>query len=61
MLWFKINRNMIKNFISRWTMVRTTREGFWDSIARQKIYYWQDCYFDTYMAASKWGFRIKID
>jgi hypothetical protein len=52
---------MIKNFISRWTMVRTTREGFWDSIARQKIYYWQDCYFDTYMAASKWGFRIKID
>jgi hypothetical protein len=52
---------MIKNFISRWTMVRKPGEGFWDSIARQKIYCWQDCYFDTYMAASKWGFRIKID
>ncbi len=61
MLWFKINRNMIKNFISRWTMVRKPGEGFWDSIANKKIYYWQDCYFDTYMAASKWGFRIKID
>ena len=27
---------MIKNLISRWTMVRTTREGFWDSIENKK-------------------------
>ena len=52
---------MIKNLISRWTMVRTTREGFWDSIENKKLYYWQDCYFDTYMAASPWSYRIKIN
>lgn len=52
---------MIKNLISRWTMVKTTREGFWDSIANQKIYYWQDCYFEQYMAASRWSYRIKLN
>ena len=60
MLWIKTIRKMIKNLISRFTMVKTTREGFWDSIANQKIYYWQDCYFDEYMAASRWSYRIKL-
>lgn len=51
---------MIKNLISRWTMVKTTREPFWDKVAGEMIYYWQDCYFEQYMAASRWGFRIKL-
>jgi len=51
---------MIKNIISRITMVRTSQEGFWDPGANKKIYYWQDYYFDIYLASSKWGIRIKI-
>ena len=51
---------MIKNLISRWTMVKTTRAPFYDKVSRENIYYWQDCYFETYMAASRWGFRIKL-
>lgn len=42
-------------------MVKTTREDFYDSVAGQNIYYWQDCYFQTFMAASKWGYRIKLN
>ena len=51
---------MIKNLISRWTMVKTTRAPFYGSIAGEMVYYWQDCYFETYMAASRWGYRIKL-
>jgi hypothetical protein len=52
---------MIKNLISRWTMVKTPREGFIDWAAGKKIYYWQDCYFEEYMAASRWSYRIKLN
>lgn len=51
---------MIKNLISRWTMVQLTRAGFYDGIAGKMVYYWQDCYFEQYMASSRWGFRIKL-
>lgn len=52
---------MIKNLISRWTMVKTTRTPFYDAIAGEMVHYWQDCYFETYMAASRWGYRIKLN
>ena len=52
---------MIKNLISRWTMVKTTRAPFYDKVGGKMIYYWQDCYFETYMAASRWGYRIKLN
>ena len=52
---------MIKNLISRWTMVKTTRSPFWDKVAGEKIYYWQDCYFEQYIAASRWSYRIKLN
>jgi len=52
---------MIKNLISRFTMVKTTRVGFYDRVAGKNVYYWQDCYFETYMAASKWTYRIKLN
>lgn len=51
---------MIKNLISRFTMVKTTREPFYDPFAGGMVHYWQDCYFETYMAASRWGYRIKL-
>lgn len=60
MLWIKTIRRMIKNLISRWTMVKTTREGFYDSVAGKKIHYWKDCYSNQYMAASPWSYRIKL-
>jgi hypothetical protein len=41
-------------------MVKTTRAPFYGSIAGEMVYYWQDCYFETYMAASRWGYRIKL-
>ena len=52
---------MIKNIISRLTIVKTPNEGFQDSINRKKVYYWQDCYFDCYMASSRFGNRVKIN
>jgi len=51
---------MIREFISRWTMVKTPRVGFYDRVAGKMVYYWQDCYFEQYMASSRWGFRIKL-
>ena len=51
---------MIKNLISRLTMVKLGK-SFWDSVEQQPVYYWRDCYFDRYMATSRWGFRIKLE
>lgn len=51
---------MIKSIISRFTMVKITRAPFYDAIAGENIYYWQDCYFEQYMAASKWSYRVKL-
>jgi len=51
---------MIKDIISRLTMNKTSEEGFWDGVSNDKIYYWQDYYFNIYMATSRWSYRIKI-
>ena len=52
---------MIKNIISRFTMIKTTQLAMYDIVINKNIYYWQDCYFQKYMAASKWGYRLKLD
>jgi hypothetical protein len=52
---------MIKELISRLTMIKTSKAPMYDSIACENIYYWQDYYFDIYMAHSKWGIRLKIN
>ena len=41
-------------------MVKTAQDGFWDGMTNQKVYYWQDCYFDVYLACSIFGPRVKI-
>jgi len=41
-------------------MMKTSQDGFWDPGANKKIYYWQDYYFDIYLASSRLGYRIKI-
>lgn len=51
---------MIKNLISRLTMVKTTRSPFYYKVGGDMVYYWQDCYFEQYIASSRWGFRIKL-
>jgi len=50
---------MIKNIISRLTMVKLDK-SFWDGISKKPVYYWQDCYFDIYLASNRFGDRIKI-
>lgn len=52
---------MIKELISRLTMIKTNRAHMYDGIARENIYYWQDYYFDIYIASSRWGCRVKIN
>lgn len=52
---------MIRNIISRLTMVRTNEEGFYDPLIKKQVYYWQDCYFDCYMATSRFSHRVKIN
>lgn len=49
---------MIKLLISRITMVKLDK-SFWDPIGQKPIYYWRDCYFQIYIASSKWGLRVK--
>ncbi len=50
---------MIKNIISRFTMVKTGR-SFWDNSGQKEIYNWRDCYFQKFAAASRWGYRMQI-
>ena len=52
---------MIKNIISRLTMVKISTKGFWDTVDNKKIYYWQDCYFNCYMASNRFDYRVKIN
>lgn len=52
---------MIKNFISRLTMVKTKKPSFYDKWAGETVYYWQDYYFQEYLAASRWGYRLKLN
>jgi hypothetical protein len=51
---------MIKNIVSRLTMVKTGK-SFNDHVVSKPVYYWTDYYFDQYLASSRWGFRVKID
>ena len=51
---------MIRALRSRLTM-KPTGEVFIDMLTWQLIQYWEDCYGDKWMAASKWGIRVKTN
>ena len=51
---------MIKNIISRLTMVKSEKL-IYDPIKKELLYYWTDCYFDEYIATNKFSKRIKIN
>jgi hypothetical protein len=51
---------MIKNIISRLTMMKVGKT-FYDFHDKQTVHYWQDCYFDIYLANNRFGNRIKIN
>ena len=51
---------MIKNIISRLTMIKSGKL-IYDPIKKELLYYWTDCYFDEYVAKSRFGKRIKIN
>ena len=51
---------MIKNIISRLTMVKSGKL-IYDPIKKELLYYWTDCYFDEYVAKNKFIKRIKIN
>lgn len=42
-------------------MVKTKKPSFYDKWTGETVYYWQDYYFQEYLAASKWGYRLKIN
>jgi hypothetical protein len=50
---------MIKSIISRLSMFKTGK-SFWDNVGKRKVYYWQDCYFDQYVASYRFGERFKL-
>ena len=51
---------MIKNIISKLTMVKSEKL-IYDPIKKELLYYWTDCYFDEYVAKNKFSKRIKIN
>ena len=51
---------MIKNIISRLTMIKS-RKLIYDPIKKELLYYWTDCYFNEYVAKNRFGTRIKIN
>ena len=51
---------MIKELISRLTMVKTGRASTNDLISGRRLSYYQDCYFQVFLAESRWGFRMRI-
>ena len=51
---------MIKNIISRLTMVKSGK-AIYDPIKKELLYYWTDCYFDEYVAKNRFGTRTKIN
>jgi hypothetical protein len=51
---------MIKNIISRLTMVKVDN-GTFDHYKQINMYYWQDCYFNVYLASNRFSKRIKIN
>ena len=51
---------MIKNIISKLTMVKSEKL-IYDPIKKELLYYWTDCYFDEYVATNRFGTRTKIN
>lgn len=51
---------MIKNIISRLTMVKSGKL-IYDPIKKELLYYWTDCYSNEYVAKNRFGTRIKIN
>ena len=51
---------MIKNIISRLTMVKSGKL-IYDPIKKELLYYLTDCYFDEYVAKNRFGTRTKIN
>jgi hypothetical protein len=51
---------MIKNIISRLTMIKGTVH-YYDKVTKYKVYTWTDCYFNKYAAATRFGMRIKLN
>lgn len=50
---------MLKYINSRLSMIQSG-ESFYDSIGKYVVYIWIDCYFEKYMAKSKFGHRVKL-
>lgn len=51
---------MIKEFISRITMVEINKpptSGLFDD---KRLKYYQDCYFQLFLAESRWSYRMRI-
>lgn len=51
---------MIKELISRLTMVKTDRACTYDLISGRRLSYYQDYYFQIFLAESRWGYRMRI-
>ena len=50
---------MIREIISRLTMIRLDKpetSGLFDD---KRLKYYQDYYFERFLAESRWGFRVK--
>ena len=51
---------MIKNIISRLTMIKSEKL-IYDPITKELLYYWTDCYFNECVAKNRFSKRIKIN
>ena len=51
---------MIKNIISRLTMVKSGIV-IYDTVIKKELCHWTDCYFDEYIATNRFSKRIKIN
>jgi len=51
---------VIRYIKSRLSMKKTGKT-FYDKVQNHTVYFWTDCYGDTYMAFNKFGFRVIID
>jgi len=49
----------MKSIISRLTMVKTDKIGFYDIVAHRMVYYFMDCYGQEWIAHNKFSFRLK--
>lgn len=51
---------MIKNLISRLTMVQIGRKSTNEMFSGRHLSYYQDYYFQIFLAESRWGYRVRI-